>query len=72
MLHVDKHVPAPTARNKQAFPFPRMEIGDSFVAPAKRKNSAYGRANQFKRTHPGWNYRSESQPDGTCRFWRIA
>lgn len=74
---IDKSVPLPDDRQPQpgrrtVFPWGTMEVGESFVVTERNRMSAASSASQYKKAHPGWEYTSLKQEDGTIRFWRFS
>lgn len=55
----------------RVYPFPAMQIGDSFSLPVGRSNVVRFSASQWKRRHPGWDYTSRVDGD-VIRIWRTA
>ena len=58
------------------FPFALMNVGDSFLLPAKDEatkspNSLHYAAKQFARYKPGFTITSRLQLDGSRRVWRL-
>jgi len=58
------------------FPFALMNIGDSFLLPAKdpaaiSPNSLHYSAKQFAKFKPGFTITSRLQLDGSRRVWRL-
>lgn len=65
-LPIDKGIPLPTK-----YPFAEMNVGDSFVVPAKVNRSAVNvAAMRFGRKH-GMKFTVRLTKDGTLRCWRI-
>ncbi len=70
---IEKGVPLSDARKttRLKYPFPDMEIGDSFCVPGDRRNtlsvaaSLYGKRNGLKFT-------VSCQGDGRVRCWRVS
>jgi hypothetical protein len=70
-IQIESNVPIPNGPRRDVnlkYPFGSMVIGDSFLAD----NRVSGAASSWKHTHPGWNYCTERQPDGSIRIWRTA
>lgn len=58
------------------FPFALMNVGDSFLIPAKdpvskQPNTLHYAAKQFARFRPGFTVSSRLQLDGSRRVWRL-
>jgi hypothetical protein len=69
MFTIEKNVPL---MGKQAYPFDKMESGDSFFVPAEDKKIGYIRAqlNNIKRKMPGKTI-STRREEGGLRVWLI-
>lgn len=67
---IEKGVLLPTsiAGRPRVYPFPEMNIGDSFFTPNK---IAYASASGFKKKNRGWDYTGRQEGDGV-RIWRVA
>lgn len=71
-ITADVQPPAKREGNR-IYPFPTMAVGDSFWA--QNALSAQMSAGKWKRTHPGWDYRSRTERQGAIRgvrVWRVA
>lgn len=54
------------------YPFPQMEVGDSFVVPIDRKGAVGVACNSYKKKH-GKQFTTRKTEDGNfVRVWRIA
>jgi hypothetical protein len=79
MLQIDKQFPIPVrtpprvpdAIRTPIYPFPTMDVGDSFAMPVALKDRLYSVASQWKARHPGWGYRTMIMDD-VIRLWRVA
>lgn len=65
-----------TSFNDLQFPFPNMNVGDSFLLPAKdpvtkNPNKLHYAAKMFARYKPGFIITTRLQLDGCRRVWRI-
>lgn len=69
MFAIEKNIPL---ASKQAYPFEKMESGDSFFIPADDKKIGYIRAqlNNIKRKMPN-KVISTRKEDGGLRVWLI-
>lgn len=70
MYTIEKNIPYPDARSK--YPFPRMDVGDSFFIPAtdivgSRVSVAL---NYYKKKNPKKAFITRKSADG-MRVWRI-
>lgn len=66
-------IPPPLDLERSYYRFEDLEINGSFaVAMGREYENAKSAISIYKRRHPGWNYVSRVQPDGTARFWRTA
>jgi hypothetical protein len=70
MFAIEKNIPL---ASKQAYPFDKMESGDSFFIPAEDKKIGYIRAqlNNIKRKMPG-KVISTRKEEGGLRVWLIS
>lgn len=69
MYTIEKNIPAPDSRSK--YPFPQMEVGDSFFVPG---NEIVGSRvsvamNYYKKKNPKKSFISRKSADG-MRIWR--
>lgn len=78
-LKIEKGIPLPVMYKgkPRLYPFPDMEVGDSFevvfdhltnASPASARNAAQ----TYKRNHPGWDYAARKTGVGVVRIWRTA
>lgn len=70
-IKIDKGVPIPTSRwsgAKRKYPFPDMEIGDSFFTDTKQETVGSSVATYAKFNNKKFTTRSEN---GGTRVWRI-
>ena len=77
MFTLEHDVPfPPTARrgpgSAPKYPLGMMSVGHSFVVPAERWERVRYAAAKWKARHPGWNYQTARQPDGSVRIWRTS
>ncbi len=72
MIEIEKGVPVPTQPINNVYSFGAMEIGDSFILDQAQTDRVRPAASVYKRRHPGWDYTSRTQPDGSVRIWRTA
>ena len=69
-IKIDKGVPVPTSRwGKRKYPFPDMEIVDSFFTDDKQETVGSSVATYAKFNNKKFTTRSEN---GGTRVWRIA
>ena len=71
MIEIRKGVPMPAPTSK--YPWDEMEVGDSFVVPAKttrEKNSVRTAVYNRNRSHPAKTYKTRIVPGGTG-VWRV-
>lgn len=71
VLSIEKDIPIPTSARAARYPFATMEVGDSILIPSSQKQLARSHALNYKKTHPGWNYKTRTMPEG-MRIWRIS
>jgi hypothetical protein len=74
MIKIERDVPLPPPvrrGRKPTWPFAEMEVGDSFVVPASRREKARLAAANYAHRHRGWKYATRDVPDG-YRIWRTA
>ena len=69
MYSIEKNIPVPEGRSK--YPFPKMEVGDSFFVPSKDIVGARISValNYYKRKNPKKTFISRKSADG-MRIWR--
>jgi hypothetical protein len=74
MLTLDNHVPAPTVRQRQTYPFYDMRIGDSFlITDRDRVKNARSAAWIFSKRHHGVRFSVRwREEDKGWRVWRVA
>jgi hypothetical protein len=53
------------------YPFPEMPVGASVAVAKDEGDKLCSAAKQWKKRHPGWDYRSHST-DSEVRLWRVA
>lgn len=71
-IKIDKDVPLPALPGpKKIFPFPDLEVGDSFAVSLKQRNSARQGMHREHRKGHGKRFVSRAIDGKTCRFWRI-
>lgn len=72
-MEIEKNIPIPRSHAEGGkYPFPQMEIGDSFVVPADRGRAATVACARQKRKH-GKQFATRKTEDGKfVRVWRIA
>ena len=72
---VEKNVPISSFGSRTSYPFPSMQIGDSFVFPKadQKRIAAAAWAYSKKSTEGGRPVRFtiRTTGDGTCRIWRV-
>jgi hypothetical protein len=67
-VKIETGIPMPATRRNRKYRFAEMNVGDSTDGDEKARLSAA----QRKIHHPGWDYTSQKQTDGTIRIWRTA
>jgi hypothetical protein len=60
-----------SGKTSNLYPFPIMDVGDSFVVPRAKSNQGRGAASAYKRQHRGWRYCTRTGEKG-LRIWRTA
>jgi hypothetical protein len=75
MMEIEKNVELPPKRKgrgpgKYKYPFPSMEVGDSFVAPITIKRLSTAANNWTKRNGKGRRFTCRTVENGT-RCWRV-
>ena len=75
MIAIDKSIPLPTDESKHSskriYPFPTMEIGDSFFAPGKKPVDLNGVVQRHKAKGKDFTSRAVTENGVTgCRVWR--
>lgn len=71
-IKIDKGVPVPASRwsgSKRKYPFPDMEVGDSFFTESKQETVGSSVASYARFNNKKFTARSEN---GGTRVWRIA
>lgn len=68
---IEKGVPPPEQISKAKYPFPEMEVGDSFVAPQSDIDKVRFAAGQMAR-RKGMKFATRRMDDGTYRIWRLS
>lgn len=68
---IEKGIPKPIAHGSQLFPFPDMEVGDSFAFPSTLDNRVRTAACNWGKTHGGKKFSVRKYGNGH-RCWRIA
>ena len=76
MIQIDKNIPIPPrnrqGRNDDKYPIRDLDVGDSFIMPAKNTNTASGYVRAAaKRLGDGRKFTVRKTEDG-IRVWRIA
>jgi len=66
---IEKNVPIPPP-GQTKYPWAEMEVGDSFLVPADKGNSAKTAASHFIRRNPGKKFLSRAEGD-ELRIWRV-
>lgn len=70
MFEIEKNIPmVGSARLK--YPFPDMEVGDSFGFPGEKLGTVSSAAAAYGRLH-GVKFSVRKMPDGSGRCWRVA
>lgn len=64
-VQIEKNIPM---RKATVWPFPEMEVGDSFLAPLNKENSVR-RMGCYYQEKLGWTFTGRRQEDG-YRIWR--
>lgn len=54
------------------YPFAKMCVGDSFCVPKEGRKNVAASASRYKSRHPGHDFSTRLQDDGTVRVWRTA
>ena len=72
-MEIEKSIPIPRAHaTRKEYPFPQMEIGDSFVVPIDRRVAVGVACHSYKKKH-GKQFTTRKTEDGKfVRVWRIA
>lgn len=66
-MQIDKDVPIPSTRHD--YPFPDMNVGDSFAAGKDQANNIRMAAQRYKKENPLWDYTTRTD-EFTVRLWR--
>lgn len=67
-MQIEKGIPV-HSNPSMTYPFVKMEVGDSFVVPAKNANTARTAAARFRRNNPTWRFVTRVIGDD-LRVWR--
>lgn len=72
MIEIEKNVPIPmkALERGRIYPFPSMDVGDSFFVPNSKTGRLNGSISAFKKKNPGVKFIVRKQGDG-IRCWRI-
>lgn len=72
-MEIEKNIPIPRSHAEGVkYPFPQMEIGDSFVVPIDRRVAVCMACLRYKEKH-GKQFTTRKTEDGkSIRVWRIA
>jgi len=72
MIKVQKNIPIPNTKGrKMKYPFPDMNIGDSFEVDGVKKNTVLGAATSWaKRNKKKWEFTIRFVNNKT-RIWRV-
>ena len=68
---IEKNVPFTGLVRFTRYPFPEMEVGDSFECPASEAKRARAAAIGYGARH-NMKFSARKQADGSYRLWRIA
>lgn len=72
MYEIEKGIPVPTQnKGMRIYPFPTMEVGDSFLVADGGRNRAMSALVRYKQHNAGRRFTVRTQPDGSLRIWRI-
>jgi len=70
-----KPIPKPLQVNRLHYPFHLMTMGESFSVPYEKLESARACANNYKKTHPEFNYCTRTvyhkSKGKTLRIWKV-
>lgn len=72
---VENSVELPMAKGGAAgrrYPFAGMAVGESFCIEAEARKNVASAASRHKSRHPGMDFSTRLQDDGTVRVWRTA
>jgi len=77
LFKIEKDIPVPEyARWKyNAYPFPDMDVGDSFIVPLDMTKPIRNAAVKWRTRHPGWDFivgwdRNAGSGHEIARLWR--
>ena len=71
-LEIEDGIEIPPRRTKADYGFDRLAVGQSLLIPVSDAYLVFSAASYWKIRHPGWDYTTRPQPDGSRRLWRIA
>ena len=71
MIAIDKHIPIPDFMKYSKWPFPLMQVGDSFVLPKEKYRSVINACAQQKK-RKGVQFTVRKISDSEYRCWRVA
>lgn len=69
-IRIERDVPLPPARNKRLYPYPQLEIGDSFFVSEGKQSEIATQAWRWSRKL-GRKFETRTRPGGV-RVWRTA
>lgn len=70
MVKIESGVPLPPARNKRRYPYPQLQVGDSFFVPSMGQNEIANQAWRWGKKL-GRTFETRKRPGGV-RVWRTA
>lgn len=68
---IEKSVPLPSKRQRIIYPFPDMQIGDSFSVPSSKYQNLNGAARAYEKKNPGTKFTTRKMQDNEIRIWRV-
>ncbi len=71
MFKAEAGIPIPREYPQTKYPFRTMNVGESFLVPKEKQNSASIAASLESKRSPGKKFTRRKTDDGV-RFWRIA
>lgn len=69
-MKIERGVPLPVARNQRRYPYPQLQVGESFFVPAVTQNNIANQAYRWSRKL-GRKFETRKRPGGV-RVWRTA
>lgn len=69
-MKIERDIPLPPARNQRRYPYPQLEVGESFFVPEVSQNAIANQAWRWSQKL-GRKFETRKRPGGV-RVWRTA